>query len=741
MPFFKRNVNVNVNVRRSSNETDNKSADDALLDYDDVNSAAGGGGDGTLVTVRDDDHDDVADDKSFAKRSFFRFAARRSGQAKQSSVASSSVSVSSRSDPQNNNGKSHDDENGKYACDSASDDDDDDDDGNRSGNYPCVHLSPPPPSSASRKNSLFSVENSIAELAAFQIGDDHRDHLQDFENVIDDDASLAPSIDKYGFIHEGGGGGSSAPRDVDVDVDNAFCDDALDRGSVLTSNSSLHDAASSAVSNVTGATFDRASLASKSRSGGHPRGMRSAAAAETSHLLRTKVTGVPKRRRNKNFARQGIKDEARRRAWVAIPNVDEVVAKRRGEYDRLVERAAAEILELTSRRRDGGAGRDGDGGTDDPLKKGRRRSALDEHPGGNGHSLDWWDTLERDLGRTFPKHLLFRRLKDFQGVGDKVRPDGSRAILFKGDNARIFGANCDDANDDFNASDRSRLTDTSIAIPKPFHADQQQQQLQQQQQQQRDKDEDDDDNSDAFEQVAKFAVQSTGQAALRRLLRAYSTYDPQVGYCQGMNFIAALFLMVMDDEETAFWMFVSVMNEDVYNLRELFVRDMAGTQEVLYVAERLIEQFLPRLFDHFQLQNVQMSMILTPWLMTIYTRNFPFELVLRVWDSFLVEGWKVVYRTMLALLEHAQPALLQLEFEEIIMYLREFTSTVGGPNIMMASLKISLRRKHILKYVAEWKGLSEKGETRKVDTGVFNRLNTRGSEVVSSMGFGSFVDT
>jgi Rab-GTPase-TBC domain len=46
-----------------------------------------------------------------------------------------------------------------------------------------------------------------------------------------------------------------------------------------------------------------------------------------------------------------------------------------------------------------------------------------------------------------------------------------------------------------------------------------------------------------------------GQSALRRVLRAYSYYDPEVGYCQGMNFIAGMFLTVMSEEE-AFWMLV-----------------------------------------------------------------------------------------------------------------------------------------------------------------------------------------
>jgi hypothetical protein len=35
---------------------------------------------------------------------------------------------------------------------------------------------------------------------------------------------------------------------------------------------------------------------------------------------------------------------------------------------------------------------------------------------------------------------------------------------------------------------------------------------------------------------------------LRRVLYAYSHYEPEIGYCQGTNFIIAALLMVMDEE-------------------------------------------------------------------------------------------------------------------------------------------------------------------------------------------------
>ncbi len=50
-----------------------------------------------------------------------------------------------------------------------------------------------------------------------------------------------------------------------------------------------------------------------------------------------------------------------------------------------------------------------------------------------------------------------------------------------------------------------------------------------------------------------------GQAALRRVLKAYSLHDPDVGYCQGMNFIAGMLLTIVSEEE-AFWMLVGKFN-------------------------------------------------------------------------------------------------------------------------------------------------------------------------------------
>lgn len=143
-------------------------------------------------------------------------------------------------------------------------------------------------------------------------------------------------------------------------------------------------------------------------------------------------------------------------------------------------------------------------------------------------------------------------------------------------------------------------------------------------------------------------------------------------------------------------------------MRGLFAEGMSETHKVLYVAEKLIHHFVPKLAKHLDKENVHVTMYATQWLLTQYTSNFNFDLVTRVWDCFLVEGFKVIYRVMLALLHHMQPTLLKMSFEEILGFFRALPDKVDGDVIMEETMKIPLKRKHIDKYEKEWQAQQNK---------------------------------
>ena len=57
-----------------------------------------------------------------------------------------------------------------------------------------------------------------------------------------------------------------------------------------------------------------------------------------------------------------------------------------------------------------------------------------------------------------------------------------------------------------------------------------------------------------------------GREALFNILVSYSRFNPTVGYCQGMSYIAAILLMHHHKEEDAFWELASLLSSSNYML-------------------------------------------------------------------------------------------------------------------------------------------------------------------------------
>lgn len=70
------------------------------------------------------------------------------------------------------------------------------------------------------------------------------------------------------------------------------------------------------------------------------------------------------------------------------------------------------------------------------------------------------------------------------------------------------------------------------------------------------------------------------QQALFNVLGAYSMYNAEIGYCQGMSQIAALLLMYLDEED-AFWALSILVSDEKYNMHGEYLLEMS--QEILFL--------------------------------------------------------------------------------------------------------------------------------------------------------------
>lgn len=140
-----------------------------------------------------------------------------------------------------------------------------------------------------------------------------------------------------------------------------------------------------------------------------------------------------------------------------------------------------------------------------------------------------------------------------------------------------------------------------------------------------------------------------GKERLRRILGAYAIRNPIVGYCQGLNFLAATFLLVFDDEVDAFWCFVAMV-EDI--LTGYFDPMMINQQVDGLVFEQLLKQVIPNISSHFEDVGVHVPTAIAGWFLVAFVNTLPSETMLRVWDILFFEKSPVViFRVALSLLE------------------------------------------------------------------------------------------
>ncbi|EKM54442.1 uncharacterized protein PHACADRAFT_96833 [Phanerochaete carnosa HHB-10118-sp] len=155
-----------------------------------------------------------------------------------------------------------------------------------------------------------------------------------------------------------------------------------------------------------------------------------------------------------------------------------------------------------------------------------------------------------------------------------------------------------------------------------------------------------------------------GQENLFNVLKAYSLYDTEVGYCQGLPFVAAILLLNMPDEE-AFCLLVRLMHS--YDLRGHFLPEMPKLQQRMF--DRLVEEVLPVLHVHFIRQGIKSSMYCSQWFLTMFSYKFPLDVVFRIYDNVLASGVEALFSFSLCLLYKNEEALLNVKFDQLLVFL------------------------------------------------------------------------
>ncbi|KAF4449610.1 hypothetical protein F53441_7177 [Fusarium austroafricanum] len=173
--------------------------------------------------------------------------------------------------------------------------------------------------------------------------------------------------------------------------------------------------------------------------------------------------------------------------------------------------------------------------------------------------------------------------------------------------------------------------------------------------------------------------------SLRRVLHAFAVYNPRIGYCQSLNFLAGLLLLFVDTEEQCFWLLNVITRIYLPGTHEM---SLEGSKIDLGVLMTEMRTSMPAVWDKVggeleadpnsrpstsksirltrsrRKELARMStptdrlppitLCMTAWFMSCFIGTLPIETTLRVWDVFFYEGSKTLFRIALAIFKQGE---------------------------------------------------------------------------------------
>ncbi|CAE8732091.1 unnamed protein product, partial [Polarella glacialis] len=190
---------------------------------------------------------------------------------------------------------------------------------------------------------------------------------------------------------------------------------------------------------------------------------------------------------------------------------------------------------------------------------------------------------------------------------------------------------------------------------------------------------------------------AAGRGELRNVLRAFANHSPRILYCQGLNFITGLLLVVFQSEERAFWALVCAVER--LGVEGYYSEGMTLLRADMQVLGTFLERKCPKVAQEFKKHQVELLSICSEWYITWFAKSLPFYSVLRVWDTLFFEGFKVLFRVAMGVFKRAETEVLQCgSFDSVMQRAKQWPRCMVEHNELLKASFVSLplKRRELL---------------------------------------------
>ena len=184
--------------------------------------------------------------------------------------------------------------------------------------------------------------------------------------------------------------------------------------------------------------------------------------------------------------------------------------------------------------------------------------------------------------------------------------------------------------------------------------------------------------------------------SLYNVLKAIALYDDQLGYCIGMNEIAASALIVSDCNEVESFNLLRFLYSSEYGLklREFYINGFPKLKFYTFFVHELIKERIPKVFHILNEKKILNEMWLQNWLQNLYSNLFEFSVGVRLWDCIISLGTDFLINFSLGYIKYFEEQIIgcgyATEFLEIFNKKNKFKNNKEIIDFREKIIKLSL---------------------------------------------------
>ena len=171
---------------------------------------------------------------------------------------------------------------------------------------------------------------------------------------------------------------------------------------------------------------------------------------------------------------------------------------------------------------------------------------------------------------------------------------------------------------------------------------------------------------------------------MTNILYWYGKRNPSIGYCQGMNFLVAMLLHVLSEEE-AFWVLCqlieSILPMDYYTI-------MTGVLiDVRWIESFLAENLKP-ISKHLKKVQFDLNSVLWEWIVWLHSKTLSYSIAEQIWDELFDYGIIAIFKYSLAIFDIMKKSIMKCnDMGDIYFIFKEISSVITDFHSLSESAK------------------------------------------------------